>query len=183
MRLDHEVENPRGTRDRPVLPERIRRRLEMQGFACAQQPSFEPIVPWLRFSPGLTTVGVAIGTVLASPMILLGLSSITGLCAVSTRHPFDLLYNHGVRRVTGSSRLPRNRMPRRFACGIATVWLTIIAIAFWADAPLLGYPLGTMLVFLGGLVATTHFCFGSYLYQGLCEWIAKRTGPKFEDVR
>ena len=183
MRLDHEVENPRVTRDGPVLPEPIRRRLEMQGFTCVQHNSFETVVPWLRLSPGLTTVGVAIGTVLASPMILLGLSGITGLCAVSTRHPFDLLYNHGVRQATGSPMLPRNRMPRRFACGLAAIWLLVISVAFWADAPLLGYTLGTMLVLLGGLVATTHFCFGSYLYQGIHDSIVDRIGPKFEDVR
>lgn len=36
---------------------------------------------------------------------------------------------------------------------------------FWSGAVVVGYALGVALVALGGLVATTHFCFGSFVYQ------------------
>jgi len=150
-----------------ALAERVVRRLEMQGFSCSPDPAFRAVVPWLRFSPGLTTVGAAVGTALAAPAVLGALALVTGTCATTSRHPFDLLYDHGVRRVTGTPTLPRNEPPRRFACALATVWLIATAFAFWAGAPVVGYALGALLVVLGGLVATTHFCFGSLVYRAI----------------
>ena len=100
MMLVNPFEDHRLRRKEPKLTERVRQRLEMQGFTCSQETEFKEIIPWLRLSPGLTTVGVAMGTALASPMTLLGLSCVTGVCAVSNRHPFDHLYNYGVRQVT-----------------------------------------------------------------------------------
>lgn len=155
----------RGEAGPPVVDRRVDRLLEMQGFACSPDPDFRAVVPWLRFSPGLTTIGAGIGTVLASPAVLSALALVTGVCAATPRHPFDLLYDRGVRPVTGTPALPRNEAPRRFACALATVWLVTTALAFAVGATLVGYGLGSLLVVLGGLVATTHFCFGSMVYR------------------
>ena len=152
---------------RPAIAERIERRLEMQGISCTSDPTFRSVVPWLRFSPGLTTLGAAVGTAFSAPAVLGALALVTGTCAATPRHPFDLLYDHGVRRVTGTPRLPRNEAPRRFACALATVWLVATAVAFSAGLSSLGYALGALLVVLGGLVATTHFCFGSLVYRAV----------------
>lgn len=156
--------------NRSAVAPRVVRRLETQGFACRRgDPAFAAVVPWLRWSPGLTTAVTAVGVALASPAVLGGLAVVTGGCAASTRHPFDYLYNHGVRAVAGTETLPRNGAPRRFACALATLWLVTTAAAFWAGTALVGYGLGAVLVALGGLVATTHFCFGSLVYRVVVE--------------
>lgn len=163
---DSGVEQHRETTPIPIAA-RVQRRLEMQGFTCRPDPAFEAIVPWLRLAPALTTTVVVVGTVLASPIVLVALAFVTAGCAASRRHPFDHLYNHGIRAVTGTPPLPRNEPPRRFACAMATAWSLLTAAAFWSGHPVLGYVLGGSLVALGGLVATTHFCFGSLVYQSL----------------
>ena len=158
----------------PAIARRTARWLEMQGFSCATRPDAEALVPWLRFSPGLTTVVVVVGTALASPLLLGALSLVTGVCAATQRHPFDLVYDRVLRPVTGSPALPRNPVPRRFACGIATGWLVTTALAFLAGAALAGYALGALLVVLGTLVATTHLCVGSLVYQLLTGRLSER---------
>ena len=56
------------------------------------------------------------------------------LGAVFPVHPFDLIYNHGLRHLTGTTSLPRNGAPTRFACSIASIWVAAIALVFTATA-------------------------------------------------
>ena len=98
----------------------VRRRLEAQGFRNLDEKSLAEIGPWMRWSPAICAVVMATGTIFGSPPVLWGLASIALLGAVFPRHPFDLLYNHGVRYLTGTQPLPRHGPQRRFACGVAT---------------------------------------------------------------
>lgn len=144
---------------------RVRRRLRVQGYACPDEQAFRELVPWTRFSPALCATIGAIGTISASPIILGTLVPIAALGAVFPVHPFDLLYNHGIRHVTGTKPLPKNGVPRRFACAVATVWLAATAGAFWIEAIIIGYVLGGLFVVVSGLVATTHICIPSMVYR------------------
>lgn len=146
---------------------KVRRRLRVQGYACSDDQSFRAVVPWTRFSPALCSAFGALGTLLASPLILGALVPFAALGAVFRVHPFDLVYNHGIRHLTGTDPLPKNGVPRRFACGVAAVWLTVTAIAFWMGALLLGYGLGGLFVAVSGFVATTHICIPSIVYRRL----------------
>lgn len=148
------------------LPSVVRHRLEVQGYSCAD-PAFAEVVPWVRFSPALCTTWIVIGTALASPVVLALLVPFAAVGAVHDRHPFDYLYNHGVRRLTGTRPLPPNGAPRRFACGVAAAWLTATAAAFWFGLPLVGYVLGAAIIAVGLLVSTTHFCIPSTVYRFL----------------
>lgn len=149
------------------IPPRIRRRLRVQGYACPNERAFGEVVPWTRFSPALCSAIGAVGTILASPIILVALVPFAALGAVFRVHPFDLVYNHGIRYLTGTEPLPKNGVPRRFACGVAAVWLSVTAAAFWTGAVLVGYGLGVLFVGVSGLVATTHFCIPSMVYRKL----------------
>lgn len=147
------------------LSPRVKRRLRVQGYACLNDRSFREVVPWTRFSPALCSAIGAVGTALASPLILGALVPFAALGAVFRTHPFDLIYNHGIRHLTGTGPLPKNGAPRRFACGVATVWLAATAIAFWSGAMFLGYVLGGAFVAVSGLIATTHICIPSMVYR------------------
>lgn len=148
----------------PITP-KVRGRLQMQGYACPNEQAFREVVPWTRFSPALCSTIGAVGTVLASPIILGALVPMAALGAVFPVHPFDLIYNHGIRHMIGTEPLPKNGAPRRFACAVATVWLGATAAAFWMEAMIVGYVLGTLFVAVSGLVATTHICIPSMVYR------------------
>jgi hypothetical protein len=145
----------------------VRRRLEAQGFCNLDDATLAELAPWMRWSPALCTVFMALGTALDSPAVLWSLAATAFLGAILPFHPFDLLYNYGMRFLTGTRALPDHGPQRRFACGIATAWLLGTGWAFHVGAPLVGYALGISLILVAGLVSVTHFCIPSLIYNTL----------------
>lgn len=101
-----------------AIPPVTRRRLEIQGFVGIDDQTLAETGPWLRLAFGLCSVLAATGTILASPLFLWALVPVAALAAVFPVHPFDLLYNHGLRHLTGTGPLPQRGAPARFACGL-----------------------------------------------------------------
>ncbi len=150
-----------------ALSQVLRSRLEMRGIACSSDPEFVKVVPWIRFTFVVCGTMMGLATALASVPFLLVMAPIAGLGAVFTRHPFDLIYNHGVRNLTGTQPLPPNAAPTRFACGVASVWLVATALAFAKGPAWLGYTLGGVLTSVAAIVSVTQFCIPSMVYQFL----------------
>jgi hypothetical protein len=150
-----------------LLSPAIRNRLEMQGYTCTDDAAFARVVPWLRFTPALCAALIAIGTALASPVVLWILVLLAALGAVFPRHPFDFIYNAGLRHLIGTPPLPPNGTPRRLACGTAAVWLAATAWAFGSGATMTGYVLGGILTAAGAVVSVSHFCLPSFVYAVL----------------
>jgi hypothetical protein len=89
------------------------------------------------------------------------------LGAILPFHPFDLIYNLGIRHVTKTPVLPRNGAPRRFACAMASVWLLATGALFAADLDIAGYLLGGALVAVATLITVSHICIPSLVYRML----------------
>jgi hypothetical protein len=144
---------------------KVRRRLEAQGFRGLDDATLEEVGPWLRWSPVLCTLFMVAGVALESPVILWALGGTAFMGALLPFHPFDLLYNYGARHLTGTRPLPHQGPQRRFACGIAAVWLAATGWAFQSGVSTLGYGLGVALILVAGLVSVTHFCIPSVIYN------------------
>ena len=108
---------------------------------------------------------IGIATALAFTPLLWAMVPIAALGAIFPRHPFDFVYNHGVRHLTKTQPLPLNRAPTRFACGVASVWLVATAVAFTMGPAWLGYALGGALTSIAAFGSITHFCIPSTVYQ------------------
>jgi hypothetical protein len=144
-----------------------RRRLEIQGFVGLDDRTLAETGPWLRLALALCTLLAAIGTLFASPMFLGALIPIAVLAAAFPVHPFDLLYNYGIRHLTGTGPLPKRGAPSRFACGLGGVWLLVTGWAFQSGYALAGYLLGGTLTAVGLLVSTIDICIPSLIYRTL----------------
>lgn len=142
-----------------------RRRLEIQGFVGLDHQTLAETAPWLRLALGLSSVVAGTGTVLASPAIFWVLVPIAVLAAVFPVHPFDVIYNYGLRYLTRTRPLPKRGAPSRFAGGVGAVWLVVTAVAFQSGAVIAGYVLGGMLTLVGLLVSTTDICIPSLIYR------------------
>lgn len=81
-----------------------KRRLEIQGIIGANEPTFAETATWLRFAMALCALLAAAGTLLASPIFLWSLVPIAVWGAASSVHPFDHVYNFGLRHLTGNGR-------------------------------------------------------------------------------
>ena len=150
---------------RNTLTSRCRRRLDIQGFEHVEDAALAPVAPWLRLAFGLCAAIAGVGTALASSTILLLLFPIALLAALFPVHPFDLIYNHGIRFITGTGPLPRRGAPSRFACGLGAVWLLPTAWAFHSGLLVGGYVLGGLLTAVALLVSTTDVCIPSLVYR------------------
>jgi hypothetical protein len=128
---------------------KARERIQLQGFCGLSDATYAQINYPLRLAPGIMMVWVAVGTVLGSAPILWALVPFTALAAILTGHPFDVLYNYGLRYLTGAPKLPRYGLRRRLAFAVATTMMSLAAWGFQADVPLLGYIIG------GAMVAST----------------------------
>jgi hypothetical protein len=155
---------------RQTLTPRTRRLLEIQGFDAVDVLELVPVAPWLRLAFGLCGLLGGVGTLLASPTILLVLALIAALAAASPVHPFDLIYNHGIRHFTGTGPLPKRGAPTRFGCGMGAVLVLVTAWAFSAGHQVAGYALGGALTFVVLLVSTTDICIPSLIYRSIFGW-------------
>ena len=135
-----------------------RDRLEIQGFTEVSDERLAEAEFGIRVATALCAVGGAIGAALAWPWFLLGLAGVAAAGAVFSAHPFDAVYNYGLRHALGRQVLPLNGAPRRFACAVAAVWRVVNAALFFAGWTAAGYVLGGLFVATAAWVASTHIC-------------------------
>lgn len=143
--------------------------LEVQGYRLtAEQPRVLRI--GLRFPTALCLALVVTGLVLESAVVVLALVPIGAIAGWTARHPFDVLWNHGLRHLTGAPALPPNPRPRRHAFKLATVWLLAVGVLFALGQATAALTLGVVLVAVCGLVTTTNFCIPSTLLGAWWRW-------------
>ncbi len=151
-------------------------RLDVQGFDTIDEDVLARIAPWLRLAFGLSATLAIVGTALASAPILLTLAAIAFLAGILPVHPFDLIYNHGIRHMTGTPPLPKRGPPSRFASGVGALWLIVTVGAFDFSFPIVGYALGFTLALVAILVSTTDICIPSMLFRAMLGSPWPRTG-------
>lgn len=151
----------------PTLSSRQLHRLDIQGFDTVDAGTLAEAGPWLRLAFALCAALVITATALASvPLFLVG-AGIAGIAAMSPVHPFDLIYNLGIRHIRGTGPLPRRPMLNRLACGLGAVLMLMAAWAFSTSLPALGYTLGIALSIVATLVGTVDVCIPSITYRAI----------------
>jgi hypothetical protein len=142
--------------------------LGVQGYCLTAEQSRARRVG-LRVPTALCLAIVVCGIALQSAALILALVPIGAIAGWTPRHPFDLIWNHGLRHMTGAPELPPNPTPRRHAFKLATVWLLVVGLLF-AGATTAALVLGGVLVAVCGLVTTTNFCIPSTLLGAWWRW-------------
>ena len=142
-------------------------RLDVQGFDTVDEELLAEVAPWLRLAFGLCAALAIVGTALASTPLLLTLAAVAFLAGVLPVHPFDLIYNHGIRHLTGTRPLPKRGPPSRFACGVGALWLIVTVGAFDSPYPIAGYVLGFTLASVAILVSTMDICIPSMIFRAI----------------
>ncbi len=146
--------------------------LETQGF-CLRAGERRELRVGVRFSTGLCLALVITALALQSALAVGALALIGVVAGFSPRHPFDLLWNHGVRHAFAAPALPPNPARRRHAFKLATVWLVAVAALFVVGQAAAGIALGGVLVAVCGLVTATNFCVPSTM---LAWWEGRSRG-------
>ena len=128
----------------------------------------------LRFPTALCLALVVTGLVLESALMIALLVPIGAAAGWTRRHPFDLIWNHGLRHLAGAPELPPNPARRRHAFKLATVWLAGVAALVAGGATTAALILGGVLVAVCSLVTVTNFCIPSTMLA----WLDGRRGQE-----
>jgi hypothetical protein len=151
----------------------MRSNLATQGY-CLSDSERHELWLGLRFSTGLCLTLVVVALALESPVMVFALSGVGVIAGFSARHPFDHLWNHGVRQLVGGPPLPPNPTRRRHAFKVATAWLIVVGVALAAGATMVALVLGGLLVAVCATVTATNLCLPS---EALAWW-ERRTARK-----
>jgi Domain of unknown function (DUF4395) len=147
---------------RPIVGGWMRENLATQGYGLSDAER-RRLSLGLRFPTGLCLALVITALALESAPMLMLLSGIGLIAGFTSRHPFDLLWNHGLRHLAAAPELPPNPRRRRHAFKLATAWLLGVAVLFAAGYDVAALSLGLVLVGVCGLVTATNFCVPSTL--------------------
>jgi hypothetical protein len=151
----------------------MRANLTTQGY-CISDAERRELGVALRFSTGLCLALVVAALVLQSAVMLFALSGIGLVAGFTARHPFDHLWNHGVRHAVGGPALPPNPTRRRHAFKIGTAWLIVVATLLSGGATTVALVLGGLLLAACAAVTATNLCLPS---EALSLW-ERRTFSK-----
>ena len=152
----------------------MRRMLDIQGYENVSDENFGGTAKWLKLAILGCAAIVAVGMAMDSIPIMWAMVAIAGVAAFTPIHPLDLIYNYGIRFVTGTGKLLRRSGLNRAACALGTVWL-LVAIAAHSAGMMVGYQLlGWSLVGIAGLVGTLDVCMPSYFFRLFIGYPPKR---------
>ena len=149
----------------------IRSNLSTQGY-CRSDAERRELWLGLRFSTGLCLTLVLVALALESPVMVFVLAGIGVIAGFSAHHPFDHLWNHGVRHLVGGPPLPPNPTRRRNAFKLATAWLAVVGGMLAASATIAALVLGGLLVAACATVTATNLCLPS---EALAWWERRTT--------
>jgi hypothetical protein len=144
-----------------------KKRLETQGYTGFTDAELNDFKFGIRFAYYLCGSLVVLGLVLTNLKILAVAMAVAFVGAFPPYHPFDYLYNFGIRHLVSKPRIPPRSNQGRFACGIATLWLGGIIYLFYAGLDFWAYLAGGILVSVAALVSTMDICIPSIVYNFL----------------
>jgi hypothetical protein len=150
----------------------MRANLTTQGY-CLTDTERRELSVALRFSTGICLLLVTTGLALQSPVMIFALAGVGLFAGFTPRHPFDLIWNHGVRQLVGGPELPPNPTRRRHAFKIGTAWLLIVAVLLAVGATVAALTLGGLLLAACATVTATNLCLPS---EALA-WLDRRQKP------
>jgi hypothetical protein len=129
-----------------------------QGY-CLSDGQLRSLRFAVRFPTALCLPLVAVALVVESPVALLGLAAIAAVAGFTSRHPFDLLWNHGVRALARRApELPPNPRRRRHSFKLGGVMLLVVAGLFAVGLPTAALVLGGLLLCACASATVLNFC-------------------------
>lgn len=150
-----------------TLSLKTRKRLETQGYLGFTDTQLNDFKFGIRFAYYLCASIVLTGLLFSQIEVLIAAMVIALFATLPPYHPFDYLYNYGVRQMLHKPKLPPRTNQGRFACGIATLWLGGIVFLLQSGFELWAYIAGTVLLCVASLVSTMDICVPSMIYNAL----------------
>lgn len=151
-------------KNKPISSKLIKR-LKTQGYCNISENHLSELAFGNRLAFMMCSIVVFIGVAMANIPLLSAMGLIAFFGIVLPYHPFDYIYNHGLRIIMKKRKLPPRSRQIKFACTIATLWLASTIGLFYMDYMIAGYIVGGILSSLAFTVSITDICIPSLLYN------------------
>lgn len=143
------------------------KRLRVQGYCDISNRHLSDLSFGNKFAYYSCSTVLLFGIITANIPVLSVMMGIAFFGVLLPYHPFDYIYNHFLRFRLNKPKLPRRSNQLKFACSIATLWIATTIYAFYLGNMVAGYILGSSLLSVALLVATTDICIPSIIYNGI----------------
>jgi len=143
------------------------RRLRVQGYCNIKDEELSKLAFGNRFAFILCSTVLLIGIITSNIPLLSVMLLIAVLGILLPYHPFDYVYNGLLTNLLDKPKLPPRSKQLKFACIIATLWISSTIYLFYAGFTVAGYIAGGLLFFVAFLVSTTDICIPSIIYNFL----------------
>lgn len=144
-----------------------RKRIEAQGYLGLDDHSLGRIRYAIRVTPALCMIWALTGILIQSSPMLWVFVPFAILSAFLPVHPFDALYNYGLRYLVTGPRLPRFPKPRRFSCLIAAAMVSGAAAVVQTGNLTGQYIIGSIILLVGLMQLLRGLCVPSMIYGWL----------------
>jgi hypothetical protein len=151
--------------------------LATQGYSLTQAER-RALRLGLRFSTGICLALSAGALALQSAPAFVVLAGIGAVAGFTSRHPFDHLWNGGIRHLLGAPPVPPSPSRRRHAFKVATAMLAGVAVLLFAEATTAALVLGLLLLGACTAVTVTNLCIPSVV---LSLW-ERRRAPQMQPL-
>lgn len=142
-------------------------RIREQGYFTKTDEDIKALAFGNRFAFRLCGSVLFLGLVLSNIPILATMMLIAFLGVVLPYHPFDYIYNHILAKRLSKPRLPQRSPQLKFACGIATTWISGTIFLLHNNLMLEGYIFGGLLLIVASLVGGIDYCIPSKIYNAI----------------
>ena len=149
-----------------ISPKSIKR-LRVQGLTQLSDNELGRHRMGIRFAYQACVTIFILGLLFSSIPVLSILMVIAFIGAIHSRHPFDYIYNYGLRHYFKKPMLPRRAIQTRFACGVATLLIASVIYFIYNGNMVGAYIAGAVLIFSAVLVSTTDICIPSMIYNAI----------------
>lgn len=140
-------------------------RIRAQGHHNLNDTQISEISFGNRFAYILCSAILLIGVIDMNFTILIAMLIIAFLAVITPYHPFDYIYNYGIRFIINKPKTPKRSRQLKLACSIATTFIAITIYLFYTSNFTAGYITGACLLFSAILVSTTDICIPSIIYN------------------
>ena len=150
-----------------ILSETRLDRLRAQGFISQTDQELSELAFGIRFGYRLCLTVVVVALIFQSTFLFAAMACTAFLSVMLPNHPFDYIYNHLLSGKMNRPKLPPRSKQLKFACTIATIWLSTVTLLLFFGLTTAANIAAGMLVVVAGLLSTIDFCIPSLIYNAL----------------
>ena len=155
------------TPNNKILSKTRLKRLRAQGYYGESNQQLTEMAFGIRFAYRLCTSIIIVAILTQSLELFSAMLLIAIFGVILPKHPFDYLYNHTLSKWMSRPQLPKRSIQLKFACTIASLWLTSVVYFMSIGSTTTALVLASTLAIIASFPSTIDFCVPSAIFNAI----------------